>query len=122
MCQNCPQLIFKQDDTLALFVGWYRHTLDQERPKIIINAGKAMTNLYIQLDALAQIPEHSNLKSVMNGHFVNILNESIKKILEKSMIQKGFVTPLMDSVNDIVQYCDCINLRSQLYELASQVV
>jgi len=81
-----------------------------------------MTNLYIQLDALAQIPEHSNLKSVMNDHFVNILNESIKKILDKSMIQKGFVTPLMDSVNDIVQYCDCINLRSQLYELASQVV
>jgi hypothetical protein len=44
------------------------------------------------------------------------------KILDHSLTESGFLSPVMDCLNDMAQHCDHERLGNELYHLCSSVV
>lgn len=58
----------------------------------------------------------------LNDKFNDIVNWTVSKIIDYSLMDCGYLSPVMDSLNDMVQHCDQKGLQSNLYVLYTSVI
>lgn len=46
----------------------------------------------------------------------------MSRILNRSLADSGYLSPVMDSLNDMIQHCDYEGLLDELFQLCSSVV
>jgi hypothetical protein len=58
----------------------------------------------------------------MNYQFKEIIEICMQRILDQKFMAGGYAIPAQDALNDVVQSCDCSNLRNVLYDLCNSVI
>lgn len=114
---HCPDLIVEDSNTFDAFQQWYESCLSNEKPEVVLGAAQAMSYLFVRLE---QATPAKNFK--LNGRFVAVIQATVRRVLDRSLMEAGYLSPVMDCLNDMTQHCDHVGLSDALHQLCRSIV